>query len=266
MIDPNADPAIRWIVLEGDCSELLEELEDGSVDHVITDPPYSEEVHRRVRSSGRGDLPDVADFACRTRRTVDLKFEHLSAELRDTCAQQFARVAKRWTLVFSDVEGAGGWREDLIAAGLNYKRTGAWVRCGAPQFSGDRPASGFEAITMAHPKGRSRWNGGGSFAAYHHPIVANRCGQRGSRIHTTQKPLSLMIELVELFTNPGDLILDAFGGSGTTAIAALRTGRRAIVIERDPKWAELCRERLAAEDAGLDIQAARAGQLGLFAS
>ena len=153
----------------------------------------------------------------------------------------------------------------MTRAGLRYKRTGAWHRIGgAPQFSGDRPASGFEAITICHAKGRSKWNGGGHAALWSHPIVSNRLGQRGSRLHTAQKPLSLMLELVDLFTDPGDLILDPFSGSGTTGVAAIRLGRRYIGIEMDEVYAVTSRERLAAEVQGLDLRAARAGQLGLF--
>jgi DNA modification methylase len=254
-----------WCVIEGDCRDVLPTLPDRSVDHAITDPPYSEQVHKSVRSSGRNAHPDVAEFACRTRRVVDLGFEHLDPELRRFCAGEFARLVKRWVLAFSDVESCHEWREDLKAAGLVYKRTGAWKRIGgAPQFTGDRPASGFEAITMAHRKGRSKWNGGGCAAVYEHPIVANRLGQRGSRVHPTQKPLSLMLELVELFTDRGDVVLDPFCGSGTTGVAALRLGRRFVGVEMMAEHAKTARESLEAEDQGMSLAAVRAGQVALF--
>lgn len=53
-------------------------------------------------------------------------------------------------------------------------------------------------------------------------------------IHPTQKPLALLEWLVRTYTHPGDLVLDPFSGSGTTALACLRTGRRCIAVERDP--------------------------------
>lgn len=253
-----------WEIIETDCRQWLQARKD-PIDHIVCDPPYSESVHKSVRSGRRDRLSDSAEQPCRLRRAVDLGFDHLNAELRRACAEHFGRLVSKWCLVFSDVESCHLWRDDLGAGGLNYRRTGAWIRIGgAPQFSGDRPAVGFEAITMAHAKGRSRWNGGGHAGIYTWPIVANRFGAEGSRIHKTQKPLPLMLELIELFTNPGELVVDPFCGSGTTGVAAIRLGRRFIGLEVDPTCAALARERLAAESKGQDLKAARSGQLSLF--
>lgn len=146
----------------GDCRDVLPQLDSGVAQHVITDPPYSEKVHSNVRSAKMRANDRGGKFGADVRRNVDLGFEHLAPELRAFCAGEFARLASRWVLVFSDVESDHLWRDDLTAAGLDYVRTGAWIKVGStPQFSGDRPATGFEAITIAHPSGRKRWNGGG---------------------------------------------------------------------------------------------------------
>lgn len=132
------------------------------VDHFITDPPYSEHVHGAVRSAKMLANDRGGRYGADTRRQVNLGFEHLTDELRDFLSAQAARLTARWVLVFSDTEGAHLWAEALEAHGLDYVRTGAWIKRGStPQFSGDRPATGFEAITICHPKGRKRWNGGG---------------------------------------------------------------------------------------------------------
>ncbi len=73
------------------------------------------------------------------------------------------------------------------------------------------------------------------------------------------------MELVEDFTSPDDVILDPFGGSGTTGVAALRLGRRVIVVEREAKFVDVCRERLTAESQGSTLRAQRAGQMPMFA-
>ena len=241
----------RWEIITGDCRDVLPTI--GDVDHVAMDPPYGEHVHRSVRTAGRRDLPDVVAKKCRTRRAVDLGFESLGDELRTAVADWAAQHSLGWTLVFSDVESSHRWVEALTRTGeLTYKRTGAWIRRGgAPQFSGTHPAAGFEAVVMCHRKGRSRWNGGGHPAIYDHPVVANRKGQQGTRYHTAQKPIALMRELIRLFTDPGDLVLDPFAGVGTTVLACVLEGRRAIGIERSPEWAAIAHERIESELAGV---------------
>lgn len=227
----------------GDAQALLPAF--GQVDHIITDPPYSEHTHGNIRSAKMLANDRGGRYGADTRRNVDLGFGHLTDDLRQTCAAQFARLARRWVLVFSDVESDHLWRDDLTANGLDYVRTGAWIKVGStPQFSGDRPATGFEAITIAHPKGRKRWNGGGKHAVWTFPIVLDRGRTGGVRLHPTQKPHELMQTLVTEFTDPDDIILDPFAGSGTTGWAAKMLGRRAVLIEQDEAHCEVIAKRL----------------------
>ena len=253
-----------WCVAEGECVAAMAAISgERRVDAVITDPPYSEQVHKSVRSAKRSEMPDVKDFKCRTRRVVDLGFEHMTDDVRESVADQVERLCKRWVAIFSDVESCHLWRGAFVD--FDYIRTAEWRRIGgAPQFTGDRPASGFEAITLMHPKGRKKWNGGGKAGSYEFPIVANRKGQQGSRLHPTQKPVELMMALVADFTDPGDIVLDPFCGSGSTGEACLVLGRRFVGIERMPEHVETARQRLAAVDAMSTIQGARAGQVPLF--
>jgi DNA modification methylase len=63
--------------------------------------------------------------------------------------------------------------------------------------------------------------------------------------HPSQKPIRLLQEIIQKFTQPGDTILDPFAGSGTTGIAAVRTGRNAILIEKDPGYFAIMSKRIA---------------------
>ncbi|AKT44216.1 DNA-methyltransferase [Chondromyces crocatus] len=78
------------------------------------------------------------------------------------------------------------------------------------------------------------------------------CGldQGEGGLHPTQKPLRLLKGLIELTTLPGHLVLDPFAGSGSTAVAAQATGRRYLVIERDPAYCEVIRQRLRPASEG----------------
>jgi len=230
-------------IYHGDCREVLPEL--GPVDHALTDPPYSRDVYLRAqcRNSKKGSgTParmgaSLSKMAAGAIGSVNDLVVPVSSEL--------GRIVGRWCLVFSDVEFCGEWRSNLESSGLKYIRTGAWIKTDPmPQMTGDRPAVGFEPCTIAHrPKVKMRWNGGGRAGTWTHGTVKG--SERPN--HPCPKPLPLMIELVHLFTNPGELIVDPFMGSGTTLRAAKDLGRRCIGIELDEKFCELAAKRMHQE-------------------
>jgi site-specific DNA-methyltransferase (adenine-specific) len=251
-----------WALVHGRAEDVLPSLPRRAVAHVLTDPPYSRQVHqgqrRLVRGTGRVTAGAVRrnDVA-----TSELGFDSLSPELRRVCGMHLPRVARRWLLVKCDAEGQAAWQAELERAGARHVRVGVWHKLGAqPQLSGDRPAVGHEAFEVAHVRGeRLRWNGGGLHAVWTHPIAT------GERLHTTQTPVSLWMELVAQFSEPGDLVLDPFAGSGSLGVACLRLGRRYLGIEMQAHYADTARDWLSAEARGLTLAAARGGQLGLFA-
>ena len=160
-----------------------------------------------------------------------------------------ARLARRWILVFCQVEAAMKWRAVLEDAGACYKRTCIWVKPdGKPQYSGDRPGIGYESIVACHAPGRSRWNGGGT----HGVFIVNKGGDARTG-HQTQKPLALMELLVRLFSDPGEVILDPFAGSGTTGVAAIRLGRRFVGWEMNSEYFAIARKRLVATREQLEL-------------
>lgn len=233
-----------WSLGRGDCLAGLPLLPDRSVDCIITDPPYSAHVHAKSR---RGltvtHVPGARDEISERR---DLGFEHITPEQMQAAAAQFARVARRWVLVFCDERSDHLWRAALESAGLEYLRTCWWRKLGgAPQFTGDRPAVPGESIVCAHRPGRKRWNGGGKQGFYSVPTAIDR-DRSGldARVHTTQKPVRLMEALLLDFTDPGELVCDPFAGSGTTGVAALRLGRRFVGWERDAECHRAATERL----------------------
>ena len=253
----------QWAVVHGDCLDVMATMPARSVAHVITDPPYEAEAHtahRRVKRGGEaGERWGNGDS--REAMVEALGFDPITPIQRDLSAGEFSRLATRWALVFCQVEAAMLWRVSLELSDLmKYRRTCVWTKPDAqPQFTGDRPGMGYESIVVAHAKGRCAWNGGGRVGVFN--FVKNTPG--GSE-HPTTKPVPLMLELVELFTDPGELVLDPFCGSGTTGVACVRLGRRFIGIEKDARSAEIARERIDAETRGLSMREARAGQSSIF--
>lgn len=233
------DGRATWALCEADClsPKGLPALPDRSVEHVIGDPPYDERTHTRARSlkDGGSDIPidfdPLADFA------------HV---------REMLRVASRWSIAFCAVEQLGDYKR---AAGEEaWTRGGIWHRTdGTPQISADRPAQAAEGIAIMHNvTAKRRWNGGGNRGVWTGGV------ERDDRQHPTQKPLWLMEDLIRLFTDPGEIILDPFAGSGSTGVACIRLGRRFIGFERDPKHAATARKRLSAAREQVELFRPRA--------
>jgi site-specific DNA-methyltransferase (adenine-specific) len=230
----------EWDLRHGECLAGLALLADASGDVVITDPPYEAEAHTSQRLVARsGGKLEVEP----------LTFPPITEQQRTESARHMARLARRWILVFCQVEGAMKWRAALEAAGAVYKRTCLWVKPdGKPQYSGDRPGIGYESIVACHAPGRSTWNGGGS----HGVFIVNKGGDVRTG-HQTQKPIALMELLVRLFSDKNELILDPFAGSGTIGVAAIRLGRRFLGWETNREYAEIARKRLSAAREQLEL-------------
>ena len=213
-------------IYHGDCREILPTLAAGSVDLVLTDPPYGDVTHEGAR--GGNGTRTLVDFASTT-----------SADLTDFL-ERLSPICRRWFVATME------WRhisdmERRPPEGWRFVRFGIWVKPnGAPQFTGDRPATGWEGVAILHKDGgRMAWNGGGHHAVW----TANKI--EGD--HPTQKPLPLVSKWVGLFSDPGDLVFDPFMGSGTTLRAAKNMGRRAIGIELEERYCEIAARRLSQE-------------------
>lgn len=84
------------------------------------------------------------------------------------------------------------------------------------------------------------------------------------REHKNEKPVALMIRLINWLTPPGSTVLDPFAGSGTTGVAALRSGRTFVGVEKDADHFATACARLRAEERNSTLAAAKAGQASLF--
>lgn len=255
----------------GDCREIMPML--ATVDHVVTDPPYA---NLFINSTKKGVVNTAARGRTDSERSAgalinasrrELGYQGITPEDRAVIAGEIARVVERWAIVFCDAESLSGWRTDLEAGGLEHIRSGAWVSPACtPQFTGDRPGTGWEACEIAHRAGRKRWNGGGRPAVWVVNRPVNGGAERADANHPTPKPAALMEQIVSDFSDPGDVILDPFAGSGSLGVAAKRLGRQAILIEQREDYAANIARRLS--QAALDLfpaSTARAKSADLFA-
>jgi adenine-specific DNA-methyltransferase len=205
-------------ILLGDCVKVMREMPRESVDLVLTDPPY------------------ICSFRSRDGRTVvnDDRDDWLLPAFT-----QMYRVLKpdRFCVSFY------GWHKvDVFFA--------AWK------------AAGFRPV--GHLVFAKRYASKERYVAYTHeaayllakgnpekPHVMLRDVMEwrysGNERHPTEKPLSAMKQLIEAFSKPGEIVLDPFIGSGTTAVAAKHLGRRYIGIDIEPKYAAQAQERVRTE-------------------
>ena len=218
------------LIIHGDCREILPLLEPGSIDLVLTDPPYSSQTHTGARSSKNISQSQIT-------------FDHIDGS---EWLEDVAPLAKSWVVATMDWKHIASVEKDT-PEGLRFVRFGVWTKPNyAPQFTGDRPAQGWEGIAFLHRLGgRMKWNGGGKSAVYH---ILPEHG-----IHPTQKPEPLIRQLLTEFSNPGDTILDPFMGSGTTLRAAKDLGRTAIGIEIEERYCEIAVRRLSQQVLPLGV-------------
>lgn len=247
---------MTWTLHHGDCLDPatgLASLADKSVDVTISDPPYEAEAHTdQRRQKGSATRPGGGDEW----RSVDLAaldFGAITAAQRSEVAAHMARVSRHRAVVFCQAEAVQAWREAFDAAGMPYRRAMVWVKPDAmPSLHGRWPGQAFESIVIAQHRSARACPIGGKAKVYEYTRA--RAGQAGGpggtkAPHPTTKPLPLMLDLVADFTGPGDLILDPFAGSGTTAIAALMLGRRFVGWERDANYHAIATRRINGDEA-----------------
>jgi DNA modification methylase len=246
---------VTWTLHLGDCLDPVSgiaSLAYKSVDVVITDPPYEAEAHEKGKRQGPGYTgTDYARGVTSkpSQRVVDesFSFAPITEGQRSAVALQIARVSRVRAAVFCQVEAVDAWKRALESAGMLYRRTIPWVKPDAmPSLHGRWPGQSFESIVLAQHRSVAPCPVGGKARYYEH--TRERLG-RDERPHPTVKPTALMMQIVEDFTDPGDLILDPFAGSGTTGVAALMLGRRFIGWERDPDYHAIATRRLNGDEA-----------------
>ncbi len=217
-------------LLCGDCLELMRDIPSGSVDAVITDPPYGlNDGSGKVTKRG-GEL--VSFSAGKWDNELPLVWlDDSSRIIKDGC----------WIATFTDNLSVKPVWERLQENGYRPKQTFYWVKNNPPPQPRSNFASGVETAVVATKGVVKKWNGGGWELNYFFcPIVTS-----DRTPHPTQKPVAVMKYLIELLSYPGDTVLDPFMGSGTTGVACVQTGRSFIGIEIDPGYFAIAQRRIA---------------------
>ena len=237
-------------LLQGDCLELLKDIPDGSVDAIITDPPYGTTAcdwDRSVDPSGMfGKFWRVLKMNAPVIIFSQLPF---AVDLVSACRKFF-----RYEIVWEKSKPVGFLNAKRMPLRKHenilvfYRRLPVYN----PQFAAGKPythgprTDGLVYGAYCRPDYKNILNDGRRY-----PVdVVRFANPNYKSLHPTQKPVELMEWLVRTYTNPGDTVLDCFMGSGTTGVACVRNGRDFIGMELQEKYFEVARKRIAEEQEG----------------
>lgn len=237
-------------VIEGDCLEIMKDIPNQSVDMILCDLPYGttackwdtiipfqplwEQYKRVIKDNGAIVLMASQPFTsmlvmsnikmfkycwlwCKNKKTGFLNAKH--QPLRQT--------------------------EDIV---VFYSKQ---VKYNPQKTQGHKPVNAFTKNTSdGETLGKTKIGimGGGQTDRYPANIlcfsVINNDNSNKDKFHPTQKPVALFEYLIKTYTNEGDLVLDNCAGSGTTGVACKNLKRNFILIEKEPNYIEIIKERL----------------------
>lgn len=223
----------------GDClvgQELTDFTPPGTVAAVITDPPYCSggftEASRRTAKSMGVKSEALGWFEGDNMTTLGLQFL-----LRSIAIDSWTMLRKGGTLsLFMDWRMIPAVAPAIESARLRWQQLVVWDKKSAGLGNGFRA----QHETLLHfAKGVPLYN-----SPKHGNVLS--VGRPREREHPTEKPVELLAKIIETVCEPGALIVDWFGGAGSTAVAAIETGRRAVVFEVDPVFHARAIERCRA--------------------
>jgi site-specific DNA-methyltransferase (adenine-specific)/modification methylase len=221
------------------CKDNIDDVLDESVDHVVTDPPYGVASEFNAQFETRADM--ASDFEGWDEGKLELK------EIMGWCIE-WTRVLKTGgnIAVCTSDKYASFIMEGLRRCGIEHLQLVPWHKTNPePSVRQVEFCSSCEYIVVGS-KGSKRnvfnWLGQKEM---HNFVEGPICGGKERMNHPTQKPLRLIQWLLERLTEKGDLVLDNFAGTGTTAVACKRLGRQFIVVEKSRKHVATIKVRLS---------------------
>jgi modification methylase len=244
-------------ILEGDCIEMLRALPPASVHTIFADPPYNLQLKGELRRPDESLVDGVDDDWDR--------FSTLAAY--DAFTRAWLTEARRVLRKDGTIWVIGSYH-NVFRLGVALQDLDFWILNDViwrkanpmPNFRGRRFTNAHETMIWASRGQESRYKFNYTAMKSLNDDTQMRSDwfiplctggerlrdEKGQKVHPTQKPEALLHRVILSCTAPGDVVLDPFLGSGTTAAVAKRLGRRYIGIERDPTYAAAARNRINA--------------------
>lgn len=221
-----------------DCLEGLRVLPDKSVDVIITDPPYFLSMGHAGSATNANKNSNITNG--------NRCFEDLAI-----CTPFYKELFSEYRRVLKD-EGSfyffTDWRGyayyfPLLNAVLPVRNMLVWDKKSGP---GSFYSFAHELVIFGTYKNKTK-TGSGTNVIRTPAFTSGAAKTNGQKVHPSQKPIELMAKFIEDSTEPGAVVLDTFMGSGTTAVACLRTGRNFIGFELSETYQTIAQQRIADE-------------------
>ena len=243
------------VIRVGDCVRLMDELPEGSVDLVFADPPYNLQLAGELYRPNNTKVDGVDEAWDRFGSFQD--YDDFTRAWLSGARRALKPDGSLWVIgSYHNIFRVGAILQDL---GFWILNDVVWRKSNPmPNFRGRRFTNAHETLIWAARSEASRYTFNYlSMKAlnddlqmrsdWYLPICSGpeRLKEDGRKAHATQKPEALLHRILMASSKPGDLVLDPFLGSGTTAAVAKRLGRRFLGFEREPRYARLAEQRLS---------------------
>jgi site-specific DNA-methyltransferase (adenine-specific)/modification methylase len=241
-------------VYQGDCIELLKKLPGNSIDLIFADPPYNLQLNNELYRPNQTKVDAVNDKWDKFDSKED--YDKFTAIWMAECYRVLKNTGSFWVI---------GTYHNIFRVGTILQNTGFWMLNDViwvkpnpmPNFKGTRFNNAHETLIWA-TKSKSS-----NYTFHYHSLKAmnddlqmrsdwwipicqgaERIRVNGQKAHSTQKPSELLLRIILSTSNSGDIILDPFSGSGTTAAVAKRLGRNFITFDKEEFYVKVAKDRL----------------------
>jgi site-specific DNA-methyltransferase (adenine-specific) len=246
-------------ILQGDCVEILKTLPEKSVDLIFADPPYNLQLKQELWRPNMTKVDAVDDEWDRFKSFEE--YDQFSRVWLSESRRVLKDDGTLWVIgSYHNVFRLGTILQDLDYWILNDV---LWIKTNPmPNFRGVRFTNAHETLIWAS---KSR---GAKYTFNHHAMKALNDGKQmrsdwllpvcsgnerikieGRKAHSTQKPEALLYRVILASSDPGDVVLDPFFGTGTTGAVAKRLHRNWIGIEQNKRYVKIAQMRIDAVHA-----------------
>ena len=232
-------------ILNANCINELKKVPEKSFDLIFADPPYNLQIGKKLKRPDNTEVNGVKDKWDQFKSFEE--YDNFSKEWLTECKRVLKDNGTIWVI---------GSYHNIFRLGYHIQNLGYWILNDViwkknnpmPNFRGTRFTNAHETLIWASKNKNSKYTFNYQSVKclnddlqmrsdWNLPICSGseRIKKNGKKVHSTQKPESLLYRVLLASTNKGDFVFDPFLGTGTTAITAKKMGRNYFGIEKEKK-------------------------------